>query len=205
VTGFDALLGGRYGRLMGGRRPLPLFGASWRGPADEGDELLLGSCAGPTLDVGCGPGRLTAALTARNVPALGIDSSALAVRLTRARGAPAVCRSVYDDVPGRGHWQTILLADGNIGIGGDPTSLLARCAELLTANGRILVDLDPQATGVDRWTATVEVDGRRGAPFPWATIGPDAIRQLAEHAGVQVHRRWFGNGRTIAELRPQRN
>jgi 2-polyprenyl-3-methyl-5-hydroxy-6-metoxy-1,4-benzoquinol methylase len=63
----------------------------WQQNATAADlELFVDRCHGPTLDVGCGPGRLTAALTERGVDALGIDISLEAVRQTRDRGAPAV-------------------------------------------------------------------------------------------------------------------
>ena len=74
--------------------------AAWCRDAIAGDAALLGRCAGPTLDVGCGPGRLTGALTGAGRPALGIDVSAAAVRLARRRGAIALRRDVFDPVPG---------------------------------------------------------------------------------------------------------
>ena len=64
-------------------------------------------------------------------PALGIDISAEAVRQARRRGAPAMCRDVFEPVPGAGRWRTVLLADGNIGIGGDPAASCAAAVELL--------------------------------------------------------------------------
>ncbi len=69
---------------------------------------------------GAGPGRLTAALARRRQVALGIDVVAEAVGQTRERGGSALHRDVYDTVPGEGRWHTALLADGNVGIGGDP-------------------------------------------------------------------------------------
>ena len=51
-------------RLSDGRLvPLPV--ARWSGPVSEADESMLASAQGPVLDVGCGPGRLTAALHQR--------------------------------------------------------------------------------------------------------------------------------------------
>ena len=47
---------------------------TWRGPLLPADESVLARCTGPTLDVGCGPGRMAAALRARGVHALGIDT-----------------------------------------------------------------------------------------------------------------------------------
>ncbi|MDI5941832.1 methyltransferase domain-containing protein, partial [Micromonospora sp. DH15] len=74
----------------------------WCRDATAGDSALLARCTGPTLDVGCGPGRLTGALIAAGRPALGIDISATAVRLARGRGAVALQRDVFDPVPGTG-------------------------------------------------------------------------------------------------------
>ncbi|MEO6882272.1 MAG: SAM-dependent methyltransferase, partial [Mycobacteriaceae bacterium] len=79
------------------------------------DAAMLALCAGPTLDLGCGPGRLTAALAARGVAALGVDTSALAVRLTIARGGLALRRDLFGALPGHGRWAHVLLADGNVG------------------------------------------------------------------------------------------
>ncbi|HEY1823596.1 MAG TPA: class I SAM-dependent methyltransferase, partial [Trebonia sp.] len=110
-------------------RALPLQVSRWCAPPDAADEELLRHCRGPVLDVGCGPGRLTIALTERGIPALGVDISQAAVARTRQAGAPALHRSVFDPLPGQGRWATVLLADGNIGIGGMPASLLHRCAQ----------------------------------------------------------------------------
>ena len=70
---------------LSGTTPRELSVARWQADADGGDEILLGACTGPTLDVGCGPGRLVAALLARGVQALGVDVSREAIRRTTAR------------------------------------------------------------------------------------------------------------------------
>lgn len=87
---------------------------------------------GTVLDVGCGPGRLVAELAARGRPALGIDVSEAAVAHTARLGGQALRRSVFEPLPGEGRWDTALLLDGNVGIGGDPAALLHRMAQLLT-------------------------------------------------------------------------
>jgi len=107
----------------GGQRiELPMarwFGGARASAAERSaDQAILAECAGTTVDLGCGPGRFTAALTARGVVALGVDSSAVAVRMTIARGALAMQRDMFGPLPGAGHWARALLADGNIGIGG---------------------------------------------------------------------------------------
>jgi SAM-dependent methyltransferase len=155
-----------------------------------GDDGVLDRCDGPTLDVGCGPGRMVAALHSNGVPALGIDISPTAVRLTLGRGAPAVSADVFGTVPGEGRWRHILLVDGNIGIGGDPVRLLRRCARLLSPNGTALVEADPP--GVAGWAGEAVLhDGRRAsAPFRWALVGTDELHRHATAAGLRVLESW---------------
>lgn len=134
---------------------LPLAVERWCAPPDAADRTVLARCRGSVLDIGCGPGRLVAALAGRNVRALGIDVTAEAVlRATRA-GGPALLRSVFDPLPDEGRWDTALLVDGNIGIGGDPTSLLRRTAAVVRPSGTLIVEAAPSSPdggGTDRET-----------------------------------------------------
>jgi SAM-dependent methyltransferase len=168
----------------------------------RGDEALLRRCAGPTLDVGCGPGRLTRAVALRGHVALGVDVSAGAVRLARRRGARALRRDVFDPLPHEGGWSRVLLADGNIGIGGDPTRLLLRCRELVAPDGSILIELDPP--GGRTWAGDVRIaadGGPPSAPFRWAYVGVDRLAWLARSAGLRVLDHWTEAGRWFASLR----
>jgi SAM-dependent methyltransferase len=178
--------------------------SDWTHPADEQDCAMLGLCLGPTLDVGCGPGRLTERLAALGHVVLGIDVLRDAVGQTRERGASAIHRDVFEPLPGEGRWRTALLADGNIGIGGDPVALLRRLRELLDPRGRIVAELAAPGTPLQHGWATVSSGGWESSPFRWSVVGIDDIDDLAARAGLEVvsfHEldgRWCG---VLEELR----
>ena len=117
----------------GSRERLPT--ARWMGGSASSEEdrradhAMISRCTGSTIDLGCGPGRLTEALARRGLSALGVDTSKAAVDLTIGRGGNAVLRDLFEPLPGTGTWSCVLLADGNIGIGGDPVRLLRRAAD----------------------------------------------------------------------------
>jgi SAM-dependent methyltransferase len=172
--------------LGGGPRPLPV--GEWTRAIDATDLALLADCLGETLDVGCGPGRMTRALAERGHAALGIDVVPEAVRMTRRRGAAAILRDVWDTVPGEGRWSTVLLADGNVGIGGDPRALLARVRALLAPGGRAVVEVAPPGTGLLTHRISLRTTTMRSRPFPWAVVGADAIGTVAIGTGLSVIR-----------------
>lgn len=159
----------------------------WFGAATAEERALLTRLPGPVLDVGCGPGRLVVALLELGVPALGVDTAPGAVALARQQGASVLARSVFDRLPAEGRWGSAVLADGNIGIGGEPTRLLARLRQVVRPGGSIAVEADARASGVRQGRARLERGDEVGAWFPWAVVGPDALPALALAAGL-VHR-----------------
>jgi SAM-dependent methyltransferase len=183
----------------GTRTPLPV--ANWL-RTHPGDASLVARCFGPTLDVGSGPGRLTVALAECGIPALGIDVTPYAVSIARAAGALTLARDVFERVPGTGRWMTVLLADGNIGIGGDPVALLCRVAELLGPLGRALVEVQPPGTRLRRELVRLRAAGKIGAWFPWAYVGADQIAEVAGSAGLAATESWEAHGRWFAVLKP---
>ncbi|AGZ42967.1 class I SAM-dependent methyltransferase [Actinoplanes friuliensis] len=169
--------------------------AAWCRNHLPGDRGLLARCAGPTLDVGCGPGRLTSALNRLGHPALGIDVSPAAVRLARARGATVLLRDVFGPLPGHGRWRHVLLADGNIGIGGDPGALLSRCRDLLAADGRVHVELSPP--GTRSWSGEARIAGE---PFRWAQLAAGDLAGPAAASALHIAATWTEANRWFATL-----
>ena len=172
----------------------------WCGEVDGVDLALLARAEGPVLDVGCGPGRLVAELARRGQSALGVDVAAAAVRLTTHAGGAAVRRSVFDPLPGEGRWGTVLLADGNVGIGGDPVVLLRRCRALAQPGGHVLVELEAPGTGCTTVRIRLERCGVATPWFDWAHVGVDAIALPAAAAGLRVEDTWSAGERWFASL-----
>ncbi|MCB7135891.1 class I SAM-dependent methyltransferase [Cellulosimicrobium marinum] len=203
VALYEAALGGLPVVALDGAGARPLDVRTWGARATPEDDVLLARCEGPVLDVGCGPGRLAAELARRGVACLGIDVSPGAVARARAQGAVALRRAVESALPGEGRWATVLLADGNIGIGGDPAALLARCRELVRPDGAVLVETDPDPDARDTSPVVLRAaDGRLSRPLPWARLGARPLRGVAAGAGLDAAEEWTAAGRTVVVLRP---
>jgi len=190
---------GRLRTAAGQRTALPL--RRWLAPADAADRLALEHAAAPVLDVGCGPGRLLAALASQRRDATGIDVSPVAVRLARRRGGHVVHTSVFSPRVPAGAWGSVLLLDGNIGIGGDPERLLDRAADLLRPGGEAIVEVDAPGGGASVVGVRLEGAGAVGPWFDWARVDADAIGAVAGRAGLAVAGRLEGGGRWFARLR----
>jgi len=172
----------------------------WLRDADAADRRALAVCDGPTLDIGCGPGRLTVSLAERGVCALGVDICADAVALTQERGAAAIRRDVFSRLPGEGHWRWAVLADGNVGIGGNPERLLRRVGQLLGPDGGAVVEVCPHEIDHRGAARLQQADGSLGAAFPWAVLGGEALRAAALRSGWQTGHSWLDGDRRFVVL-----
>lgn len=211
------MLGHLYDRALDGERcwirhddgevrPLPAH--RWLGArASDGDavdevfdEEVTQMCIGPTIELGCGPGRLVARLIRRGIPALGIDRSATAIRLAGRGGAAALLGDVFEPLPWMGRWQTVLLVDGNVGLGGDPRRILCRAAELLGRGGRCVAEFDGEAIGIrSRWVR-LESAHDVGPWFRWASVGVDSAAALAAQVGLTLTGVHMVGGRVVGSL-----
>ncbi|MEX2290009.1 MAG: class I SAM-dependent methyltransferase [Mycobacteriales bacterium] len=186
-------------RLSDGRL-LPLPVARWRGPVGRADESMLQRCVGPVLDVGCGPGRLTAALHARGTEVLGLELLPAVPVLAREADAPLLLGDVFGPLPRTGQWQTVLLADGNVGIGGDPVRLLRRVHALLGPGGQALCELHPDGDTAAGGRVRLEGLGATSAWFPWVLLGRSGLAAAAAAARLAVGDGWEEQGRQFAAL-----
>jgi hypothetical protein len=122
------------------------------------------------------------------------------VAIARERASSVIHGSVFD-VPEDPRWNSALLLDGNVGIGGEPERLLAKVAQLLRPDGRVLVELEPPGTESRVLNIRLEGPGDVSEWFPWAWVGFDSIGRLAERAGLTVVDRWSTGGRWFGQLR----
>lgn len=201
---WSAALGAGAGRLVlvrdDGTEHDGLEADRWIAPADAADRSAIAGLTGPLLDVGCGPGRMVRAALDAGLPAWGIDATEAAVERCRAAGLPVLRRDVFAPLPREGGWASVLLLDGNIGIGGDVPALLARCRALLRPGGVLVAEAHPDAERDTTDVVRVRDDaGRESGPFRWAQAGLPALLRAAH--GFDVERLWELGGRWFVRLR----
>ena len=155
------------------------------------------------LDLGCGPGRLVVELARQGRQAAGVDTSRVAVRLARKAGATALCRSIFDPVPGEGGWDSVLLADGNIGIGGDPVRAAGALPRADRATGPGARRAGPAGHGACAPTGSGSNAAASAAPGSTGrTSASTPIDGPAADAGLRVEETWERAGRSFAALVP---
>ena len=174
--------------------------ARWSRGADAADLSTILD-ASSVLDIGCGPARMVRAAVDQGLGALGVDVSVTAVAMAVDAGLPVVAGSVFDALPGEGTWDVALLLDGNIGIGGDPTALVARASAVVAPTGSVVVETaDDPTVDVAYDAHVVDEQGHASATFPWAEVGREALGRHAVAAGLRVSQTWSVGRRTFCRL-----
>lgn len=183
-------------------RVLPLDIQRYLAEPDAADHTVLERCVGPVLDVGCGPGRIVSSLAAQGIAALGVDIASVAVELTVRRGALALSRDVFQRLPGEGRWATVLVLDGNSGIGGDVRGLLQRLGRLLGRSGQIIIEAGSPVAGTHEvLTAQFASELPSAGPtFAWAVASIDVLAREARACDLEPGEQWSVGGRDFLVL-----
>ena len=99
-----------------------------------------------------------------------------------------------------GYWQTVLLIDGNVGLGGDPRRILSRAAELLGRGGRCVAEFDAESIGIRASWIRLESSRQVGPWFRWAWVGLDSAAMLAREVGLRIAGVHLIGERIIADM-----
>ncbi|MET9019577.1 class I SAM-dependent methyltransferase [Actinopolymorpha sp. NPDC004070] len=123
----------------------PHDGRIYLGGIHEWSELDRIACArvvGKTLDVGCGAGRHSLHLQEKGFDVTGIDPSAGACEVSRARGVRKVRRTSVEDVPRlEERFDTFVLLGNNLALLGSPEHapiVLDALAQVASPNAKVL-------------------------------------------------------------------
>jgi RimJ/RimL family protein N-acetyltransferase len=112
-------------------------------------ELLPVAACGPALDLGAGAGRISLWLQQQGAPVTAVDSSPGAVAVCRTRGVMDARIGDLNSPPTDKRWRFIVLACGNLGLGGSRDGnrrLLTRLAEIAAPDAVLYGDtVDPGA------------------------------------------------------------
>lgn len=157
-------------------------------------------CTGPTIELGCGPGRLVARLIQRASP----HSVSTDPRPRSSWRAGAVRRPCWvtcsRSCPERACGRRCYWSTATSGFGGDPLRILARAFELLARGGRCIAEFEAETIGIrSRWVR-LESSCEVGPWFRWATVGVDSAAALAAQVGLTLTGVRLIGDRVIASL-----
>jgi SAM-dependent methyltransferase len=164
------------------------------------DMLVVARCEPPVIDLGCGPGRMVQALSESGRAALGVDMSSVAVGLSMARGL-ALRRRINQPLPAEGRWGTALLMDGNVGMGGDVATLLARCAQLVRPGGLVICEVDRVSGRHESRSVVLRTAEATSVALRWSRVGTAALLRAARSLDLLLVEEWTAGGRVFVALR----
>ena len=139
-------------------------------------DAAVGYCAGPVVDVGCGPGVLLPRLRARTGWAVGLDLSSEMLRAARGKGEHALVRADVAALPLAAECAAAVVAVHVLYLVPDPLCALSEMARVVHPRGVLVVT----TTGAD------------DKPLVWEVL-EDACAGVLPAAEVRtrdVHRRW---------------
>ena len=125
------------------------------------------------------------------------------MRLARRSGAPVLLRDLFDPLPGPAGGRRVLLADGNVGLGGDPWRVLRRAAEADQRDRPLRRRIRGRRRRVRSSWVRLESSDNIGPWFRWASVGIDYAASLAREVGLAVIGIHPIGDRVVATLAPE--
>lgn len=185
--------------------PVKVFFRTWN-EMSEIEREALSRCKGKTLDVGAGSGSHVLYLQEKGLDVCGIDISEGAVEVMKDRGVKNAEVADFYSYTG-GKFDTLLLLMNGAGIAGTMDNLatfFVKAAELLTADGQILMDssdimhlyededgsvmIDLNDDYYGEFVYTMSYAGEKGEPFPWLFVDFDVLELAAASAGFKCEK-----------------
>ncbi len=206
------MLGNLYDRALDGERcwlrhddgrvdRLPV--RSWLGGrnADERfDHAVVGLCNGPTIDWVAALDVWWRTWSSAECPRSG-STSRPPPSSWRAAAAPRPCAATCSNrCRGPAGGTTVLLADGNVGLGGDPRRICGGPANCCVSGGRCVAEFDSAIDGIDTGWVRLESSRTIGPWFRWASVGIDCAARLADDVGLAVDGSPPDRRRVVASL-----
>lgn len=175
---------------------------------------LLQDLAGPVLDIGAGPGRISAWAQARGEVAVAIESSPLTAQVARERGLADVRLGRWEDLDkllgaDERAFGSVLLMGHNLGLGGTlagleqllrslhactrpQAALLATSIQFSETREAIHLTYQHAARAAGRYpgelSIRVEYQGQVGPYFPWLIIEREDLTRLGSRTGWDLER-----------------
>jgi SAM-dependent methyltransferase len=176
-------------------------------PADE--QRAVQFARGRVLDIGCGAGRHALYLQQQGRDVTGIDASAGAIKVCKARGLrKALTRPIADiDKFGRASFDSVVMLGNNFGLFGSRLNtkrLLKKLDRITSDDARIIAGTrnpyatsDPDHLGYQRWnrqrgrmSGQIRMRVRFGnAISPWfdyLLVSPDEMKQILDGTGWRI-------------------
>ena len=158
---------------------------------DHLEATLLERAMGRCLDIGCGAGRILRYLDTKGQAVIGIDIDPLLIQLCRELGCRTAHVGSWETLEQFGRFETFLLLNRTIGIGGDLAGakrLLAHCAANAPRGGRLIFDSYEitNPTGLLERKLRYKYRGQYSESFPWVQFSSQIAGRILPETGWQI-------------------